>query len=248
MATEKCLGVIMPVFNERQTVDRILARVLAQPSVAELVVVDDGSTDGTWECLVPWPDRDGRVKLCRHSRNAGKGAAIRTGCGVIQAPLIVIQDADLEYDPADYPALLQPLLDMQADVVYGSRFALGCRTVTHTWHRLGNQALTFVSNLATNLWLTDEATCYKMFRRELLSRFRLEEDDFGFCPEFTAKIARLRVPVCEVPISYRARTRTEGKKIRWTDGSKAIWYIFKHNFLARNRPNPQQQRRLCCIL
>jgi glycosyltransferase involved in cell wall biosynthesis len=238
-ASGACLGVIMPVYNECRTVALILERVLAQPAVAEVIVVDDGSTDGTWDCLMDWQRKDPRVELRRHSANMGKGAAIRTGCAVVRAPVVVIQDGDLEYDPADFASLLRPILEGQADVVYGSRFAQGCRTVTHTWHRLGNQALTLVSNLATNLWLSDEATCYKMFRRDLLTRISLEEDDFGFCPEFTAKISKLKVPVCEVPVSYRARTRADGKKIRWRDGAKALWYILKHNFLRRHPHKPK---------
>ena len=242
----------MPVYNEARWLDAILERVLARPEVAQVVAVDDGSTDGSWAKLQAWPARDARVRIIRHERNRGKGAAIRTALAHLSTPLILIQDADLEYDPEDYPKLLAPIQRGAADVVYGSRF-LGAggsssssnsplesmtspRTTTRTngmhWHRLGNGLLTWASNRLTGLRLTDEATCYKLFKRDVLARIELTEDGFGFCPEVTAKVGKLvrqgSVRLVEVPISYRGRSRADGKKIRLRDGLRALNCLWKY--------------------
>lgn len=222
----------MPVFNEATTIAEVARQVLAQPTVQELVVVDDASTDGTWEALQSFSRENPRVRLFRHERNRGKGAALRTGFEQVQAPIVLIQDADLEYDPAEYPKLLKPILDGKADVVFGSRFlGSGSHRVLYYWHSLGNKFLTTLSNMATNLNLTDMETCYKMFRREVLQRITLKEDRFGFEPEITAKVSRLDVRIFEVSISYYGRTYAEGKKIGWRDGVRALWCILKYNFL-----------------
>ena len=225
-----CLGVVMPVFNEAATLNEILRRVLAQPCVKEVVVVDDASTDGTSESLTDWPARDARVQVVRHSTNRGKGAAIRTGLAYIRTHTIIIQDGDLEYDPGDYERLLEPIRRGEANVVYGSRFAGQNPPATVWWHRWGIGLLTWVTNVFTGLRLTDEATCYKLFRRELLDRFELREDKFGFCPEVTVKLSKLGVRFVEVPISYRRRLRREGKKIRLRDGLIALRCIVKYSF------------------
>jgi glycosyltransferase involved in cell wall biosynthesis len=228
-----CLGVVIPVFNEAGTILEVIRQVLAQPAVLELVVVDDASTDQTWQILQTVPQGDTRVRLFRHEQNMGKGAALRTGFGKAQAPVVLIQDADLEYDPAEYPRLLKPILDGKADVVFGSRFlGSGSHRVLYYWHSLGNKVLTTLSNMATNLNLTDMETCYKAFRREVLQQITLKEDRFGFEPEITAKISRLGVRIYEVSISYYGRTYAEGKKIGWRDGVRALWCIFKYNWFS----------------
>ena len=225
----RCLGVIMPVFNESKTVDEIIRRVLVQPNVCELVVVDDASSDGTIDILNLWRHRDERVRVLAHQMNRGKGAAIRTGLAASTASVVIMQDADLEYDPNDYSCMLNLIINNQADVVYGSRFSGGNILSNPAWHTFGNRCLTWFSNLASGLKLTDEATCYKMFRREVLERIKLEEDDFGFCPEVTAKISKLRVRISEVPVSYHGRTLAEGKKIRFRHGFNALHCIIKYN-------------------
>lgn len=220
----------MPVFNEADTVATVIETVLAQPSVAELIVVDDCSTDGTWAALSSL-SADPRVRLCRHEVNRGKGAALRTGFANASAAIVLIQDADLEYDPSEYPKLIAPILSAQADVVFGSRFTGSeAHRVLYFWHSVGNRFLTLLSNAATNLNLTDMETCYKVFRREILQSFELEEDRFGFEPEITAKVARLGVRVYEVAISYHGRTYSEGKKVGWRDGVSALRSIIKYNF------------------
>jgi glycosyltransferase involved in cell wall biosynthesis len=224
-----CLAVVVPAYNEESTIDKILQAVLAQSCVLEVVVVDDCSTDATWSRLEAWPARNSRVRVFRHSVNMGKGAALRTGFEKASAPYVIVQDADMEYDPAEYTKLLKPLLEDRADVVMGSRFAGGERHVLYYWHALGNQALTHLSNMFTNLWLTDMETCYKMFRLEVIQKIRLCENRFGFEPEVTAKIARLGVRVYEVPISYHGRTYAQGKKIGWKDGFSAIRCILRYN-------------------
>lgn len=224
-----CVSVVMPCYNEAGTVDAIIRSVLAQPMVAELIVVDDGSTDGSWELLQGWPARDARVRLLRHERNQGKGAAVRHGFEIATAPVIVVQDADLEYDPADYARLLEPILAGTASVVYGSRFAAGARAKTEWWHSLGNRLLTMAANLITGQGLTDEATCYKVFRHEVLLGLALEEDGFGFCPEVTAKLGRQGVKIVEVPIRYQARSAAQGKKLRLRDGWKALFCLLKYS-------------------
>jgi len=225
-----CLGVIMPVFNEARTIDEILRRVLAQPSVCELIAVDDASSDGTVDLLRSWPQRDPRVRVLEHPVNRGKGAAIRTALAASNAPVVIVQDADLEYSPEDYVPMLDLILNDQADVVYGSRFSTRDKLSNSSWHIFGNRCLTWCSNLASGLNLTDEATCYKMFRRDVLKHIKVEENGFGFCPEVTAKVSKLGVRVREVPVSYHGRTVAEGKKIRIKDGWNALQCIIKYNF------------------
>lgn len=226
-----CLSVVVPVYNEEKTVASLLALVLAQHAVLEVVVVEDGSQDKTWEALQPVAQKDARVKLFRHERNQGKGAALRTGFSKATADIVIVQDADLEYDPADYYLLLRPILSGQADVVFGSRFlGYGAHRVLYYWHSLGNKVLTTFSNMATNLNLTDMETCYKAFRREIIQKIEIEEHRFGFEPEITAKVSKLEARIFEVPISYYGRTYADGKKIGWKDGVRALWCITKYNF------------------
>jgi glycosyltransferase involved in cell wall biosynthesis len=223
-----CLSVVIPCYNEEATVETVVAHVLASPWTAEVVVVDDGSTDGTREALARLDDRAVRVLLQPH--NQGKGAALRRGFAEATADYVVVQDADLEYDPAEYGALVQPLVDGLADVVYGSRFISSRpHRVLYYWHSVGNRFLTTLSNMFTNLNLTDMETCYKAFRRELLQSVVIEEDRFGFEPEITAKVARSDWRVYEVGIGYKGRTYAEGKKIGWRDGLRAVWCILKYS-------------------
>ena len=229
---EPCLSVIMPVFNEAATVAEVIAVVLAQRPVQQLVIVDDCSKDGTWDKLQPLAKTDARIQLIRHAVNQGKGAALRTGITHATAPIVIIQDADLEYDPTEYFRVLVPILSGKADVVFGSRF-LGSphgHRVLYYWHSVGNRLLTTFSNMATGLNLTDMETCYKVFRREILRQITIEENRFGFEPEITAKVAALKVSIYEVGISYYGRTYAEGKKIGWRDGVRALWCILKYNF------------------
>ncbi len=228
------LSVVIPCYNEVRTIRHIVDRVRAA-SVAEkeIIIVDDCSRDGTRDLLrteiAPLVD-----KLLFHEVNQGKGAALRTGFRAATGDVVVVQDADLEYDPQDYPRLLQPILEGKADVVFGSRFQGGQpHRVVYFWHMVGNKVLTLLSNMATNINLTDMETCYKVFRREVLQRIEIEENRFGFEPEITAKVARLGVVIYEVGISYYGRTYAEGKKIGWRDGFRALWAIAKYNFLRR---------------
>ncbi|MEI8340621.1 MAG: glycosyltransferase family 2 protein [Verrucomicrobiota bacterium] len=226
------VSVIMPVYNEAATVANVIAVVLQQSCVRELIIVDDCSQDGSWEVLQKTAATDSRIKVFRHTVNRGKGAALRTGILKADAPIVLIQDADLEYDPGEYEVLLHPILADKADVVFGSRFAgAGAHRVLYYWHFLGNRFLTTLSNMATNLNVTDMETCYKVFRREVIQKITIEEDRFGFEPEITAKVAQMRLRIYEVPISYYGRTYEEGKKIGWRDGFRAIWCILKYNFL-----------------
>ncbi|MGA2278795.1 MAG: glycosyltransferase family 2 protein [Verrucomicrobiota bacterium] len=229
---EPCLSVVMPVYDEAATVAEVIKVVLLQRPVQQLVVVDDASTDGTWEKLKSATNGDARVTLVRHEQNQGKGAALRTGFARATAPVVMVQDADLEYDPTEYHRLLAPILAGKADVVFGSRFlGAGAHRVLYYWHSVGNNFLTTFSNMATDLNLSDMETCYKVFRREVMQKIRIEEDRFGFEPEITAKVARLNVRIYEVAVSYYGRTYAEGKKIGWRDGFRALWCICKYNFL-----------------
>ncbi|HVZ30794.1 MAG TPA: glycosyltransferase family 2 protein [Polyangiaceae bacterium] len=225
-----CVSVVMPVFNEVCSVEKVISVVLQQRPVEELIVVDDCSTDGSAELLSTIAAREPRVRLHRHPVNLGKGAALRTGIAHASSEIVLIQDADLEYDPEEYHVLLAPILSGKADVVYGSRFiGAGAHRVLYYWHSLGNRFLTMLSNMMTDLNLTDMETCYKVFRREIIQRVELEENRFGFEPEVTAKISRLPIRIFEVPISYYGRTYEEGKKIGWRDGFRALWCIVKYN-------------------
>lgn len=229
-----CLSVVMPVYNEAATIEPAIAAVLAQRPVQELIVVDDGSRDGTRDILARLAKDAPRLRLFIQENNQGKGAALRKGFAQATAPYVIVQDADMEYDPGEYHLLLSPLLSGRADVVFGSRFkGATAQRVLYYWHSVGNKFLTFLSNMATNLNLTDLETCYKVFRREIIQGIRLEEDRFGFEPEVTAKVAKLNVSIYEVPISYYGRTYAEGKKIGWKDGVRAIWCIGKYNFFKR---------------
>ena len=225
------LSVVIPAYNEIGTIREILSRVNAVPLEKEIVVVDDCSTDGTGEALLE-EEAAGRCRLVRHDRNRGKGAALQTGFSAVTGDVVLIQDADLEYDPQEYPKLLKPILDGRADVVYGSRFVgSGEKRVLFFWHSLGNRFLTTLSNMFTDLNLSDMETCYKVFRREVLTKVRIEENRFGFEPEITAKVAKLGCRIYEVGISYSGRTYSEGKKIDWKDGVRAIFCILKYNLL-----------------
>ena len=242
------LSVVMPVFNEATTIREIVERVLAVPGVAELVIVDDGSTDGTRgavDMLASLP----RVIVIRHKTNRGKGAALRTGFTAVTGDVVIVQDADLEYDPGEYPKLVAPIRQGKADVVYGSRFIGGeSHRALYFWHWMGNKALTFLSNAFTNLSLTDIETGFKVFRRDVIKRIRIEEERFGVEPEVTGKIAA--IPGCriyEVGISYFGRTYEEGKKIGWRDGVHAIWCIWRYRparlrRVAERMPHPQPAR------
>lgn len=238
------LSVVIPVFNEKATIGEILRRVLAVqlPGVVkELVVVDDHSTDGTRQLLADLPQLAGDlpanadIRVLLQDRNLGKGAALRRGFAESTGDFVLVQDADLEYDPVDYPRLLAPLLDDRADVVFGSRFAGGePHRVLYYWHAVANRFLTLLSNALTNLNLTDMECCYKIFRWDVLRQITIEENRFGIEPELTAKVARLRCRVFEVGVSYSGRTYAEGKKIGWRDGIRAIWCILKYNLRGKN--------------
>ena len=226
------LSVVIPCFNEAATIDGILAAVRASPHAdKEIIVVDDGSTDGTRE-KISGPLRPLIDQLVLHEKNQGKGAALRTGIRAATGDVVIIQDADLEYDPNEYPILLAPIMENRADVVFGSRFmGAAPHRVLYFWHRMGNGFLTLLSNMFTNLNLTDMETCYKAFRRSIIQSIEIEENRFGFEPEITAKVAKLGVRIFEVGISYYGRTYDEGKKIGYRDGFRAIYCILKYNLL-----------------
>lgn len=221
----------MPVYNEAATVGEVIQVVLAQPCLNELIIVDDCSSDGSWNVLEKIAAGDARIKIFKHEINQGKGAALRTGISKATSEIVLIQDADLEYDPNEYETLIAPIRSGKADVVFGSRFTgAGAHRVLYYWHSVGNNFLTMLSNMATNLNVSDMETCYKVFRREIIQGIQIQEDRFGFEPEITAKVAKLGVRIFEVPISYYGRTYAEGKKISWRDGFSAIRCIFKYNF------------------
>jgi glycosyltransferase involved in cell wall biosynthesis len=226
------LSVVMPCFNEEQTVKEILDRVLDSPLVGEVIAIDDASTDDTLAILTAYDDD--RLRVLAQPINQGKGAALRRGFAETTRPFVIVQDADLEYDPAEYPRVLGPLLAGEADVVYGSRFSGGdARRILYFWHTLGNRLLTLASNMATNLNLSDMETCYKAFRREVIQGIEIEEDRFGFEPEITAKVAAMRCRVYEVGISYHGRTYDDGKKIGWRDGVRAVFCIVAYSPVGR---------------
>lgn len=221
------LSVVMPVYNERATLARIVDRVLAVPIDKELILVDDGSTDGTRELLKTLEGKPG-VRVILHDQNRGKGAALRTGFAAAAGEIVIVQDADLEYFPEEYPELIEPIVEGWADVVFGSRFLGRRHRVLLYHHYLANKGLTFLSNVFTNLNLSDMETCYKVFRRQVIQGIPLKQDRFGFEPEITAKVARRRLRVFEVAISYNGRTYEEGKKIGFVDGLKALWCIIRY--------------------
>jgi glycosyltransferase involved in cell wall biosynthesis len=230
------LSVVMPVYNEAGTISESTRRVRAVPLDIELVCVDDGSTDGTRDVLQALAEEGVVHRLVLQPRNRGKGFAVRTGIREATGEVIVIQDADLEYDPFELPRLLEPIADGRADAVFGSRFAGGAHRVLYFWHRMGNGALTLLSNMFTDLNVTDMETCYKMVRADLMKSLPLRSDRFGIEPELTARLAQARARIYEMPISYAGRTYAEGKKIGWRDGVAAIWHIIRANVLAPHVP------------
>ncbi|MGP8200404.1 MAG: glycosyltransferase family 2 protein [Limisphaerales bacterium] len=229
-----CLSVVIPMFNEKATITEIVRCVCAQRPVEEVIIVDDCSTDGSGKMADQIAAEYPAVRVVHHPTNCGKGAALRTGFTLAKARFVIVQDADLEYNPEEYYKLLAPLLANKADVVYGTRFAGGGPTrVLYYWHSLGNCVLTTLSNMFTNLNMTDMETCYKVFRREVIQGIKIQENRFGFEPEIVAKVRRVHgIRIYEVPISYYGRTYADGKKISWRDGVWALWCIFKYNALS----------------
>ena len=229
----RTLSVVIPAFNEAPTIVRVIQTVADQPLVGEIIIIDDASTDCTQAQLASLTTLRIPLNILRHNTNQGKGAALRTGIKTASLPYVIIQDSDLEYDPREYPKILQPLLEDRADVVYGSRFVGGStHRVLYFWHRVGNGLLTLLSNMCTNLNLTDMETGFKAFRREIIQKIEIQENRFGFEPEITAKLAWHKARFYEVGISYSGRTYQEGKKVGWKDGFRALWCIFRYNFIS----------------
>ncbi len=222
------ISVVIPVYNEEETVLDVIERVRSTELVSEIVVVDDGSSDGTWNVLQGLNHPD--VRVFRHEKNSGKGSALKTGFAHVTGDIVIIQDADLEYDPGEYPVLINPIVQGRADVVYGTRFAGGTHRVLFFWHYVGNRLLTLLSNMLTNLNLTDMETCYKVFRADVIRKIDIKSKRFGVEPELTAKVARMGCRIYEVPISYYGRDYLEGKKITWRDGLAAVWHILRFRF------------------
>ena len=223
------LSIVIPIYNERETLETLIAKVNAVDYDKEILLIDDFSSDGTREVLKRYENKE-NFQVLYHDHNQGKGAALRTGFSNVNGDIIIIQDADLEYNPADYGTLIEPILDGRADVVYGSRFLGGPHRVLFFWHSIGNMVLTTFSNMLTNINLTDMETGYKVFTKKVNDTLTFKCDRFGFEPEFTAKVAKNNFRIYEVPISYNGREYSEGKKITWKDGVAAIWYIIKFKF------------------
>jgi len=229
---EACLSVVVPCFNEADTIRELLLKVLTQPLVGQVIVIDDGSSDNSVDIALTI--QDSRLQIHKKIKNEGKGSAIKQGFALVSLPYVVIQDADLEYNPNEYQALIKPLLQGHADVVYGSRFLSSeARRAVYYWHRLGNNFLTTLSNMFTNIDLTDMETCYKMMKSSVAKELKLKEKRFGLEPEITARIAKMNLRIFEVPISYYGRTYEEGKKITWKDGFSAIRCIVQYNLFKR---------------
>ena len=228
------ISVVIPVYNEINTIKEIIKRVQSVDLLKEIIVVDDCSTDGTREILDQFREQEG-ITILFHQKNQGKGSALKTAFAQVKGEIVIIQDADLEYDPQEYSKLIRPILEGKADAVYGSRFLGGSHRVLFFWHYLGNKFFTLLSNMLTNLNLTDMETCYKVFRASLLKKITIESKRFGVEPEITAKLARLKCRIYEVDISYSGRDYNEGKKINWRDGIAAIYWILKYNLWSRHK-------------
>jgi glycosyltransferase involved in cell wall biosynthesis len=230
------LSVVMPVYNERATLQEVVQKVLSVPMEIELICVDDGSQDGSRELLGELQFEHPQIRVIVQPHNIGKGAALRRGIQEATGDLVIIQDADLEYDPGEYPLMIEPLVQGKADVVYGSRFMGSApHRVLYFWHSVGNRALTLLSNCLTNINLSDMETCYKVFRREVIQSIPIEENRFGFEPEITVKVARRNLRIYEVGISYWGRTYEEGKKIGWKDGVRALYCLLKYSIKERRK-------------
>jgi glycosyltransferase involved in cell wall biosynthesis len=225
------LSIVIPVYNEYSTICEVIRRVEAADGDKEIIIVDDGSTDGSRDLLKKYEEQDG-FKVVYQSKNMGKGRSLRAGFEKAEGEIIIIQDADLEYNPKDYPILLEPILDGRADVVYGSRFLGGSHRVLLFWHSMGNRLLTTLSNIVTNVNLSDMETGYKVFRRSILDSITFKCNRFGFEPEFTSKVVKNKFVIYEVPISYASRGYSDGKKINWKDGLAAIWFIFRFRYFT----------------
>lgn len=240
-SADRCVSVVMPVYNEVATIESVVRTVLEQPCVGELMIVDDASNDGSEKLIASLAASLDRVRTVRHDRNRGKGAAVREGFAAARLPIILIQDADLEYAPREYSRLIAPIIRGDADVVFGSRFVgADAHRVLYFWHSVGNRFLTLLSNMTTNLNLTDMECCFKAFRAGIVSRIDLEEDRFGIEPEITAKVASLGVRIFEVGVGYNGRTYAEGKKIGWRDGFRALYAIGFYGIWRRIRPRRLQ--------